>query len=324
MILGIFLTYKNKQKDYSTGKEAQKLADSIAKIAFSTDKETTSTIELPKTIGNSRYELNIENNNFAIKIITGSQKGKTYKTNVGTELKKISVPQPGEKLYTRWDKNKISVSSNPIKIGENLELEEIHKPPAFYDFAKNKPREAAALISSYHYVKRRYPRKENLDIKNYKWESENILKTKITSNGTLLTTLKIYGKENRKNIEHIKNSWFIEKYKIVESNLSFSEDCPSVRKAYLSNWFIKPEEVRSHFTGRTWKIKDENKILRIENINLKAATVTTKISRYPTWRVDLNSKDNPITAYLSMVFWKVNENQPCFVFESSPTLEAEI
>lgn len=324
LVLGIFLTYTQKQKEYSTGKKAEQLADKIARIAFSSDSGSSSIVKLPKTIGNSKYEFDVENNKFIIKITTGGQKGEIYESFVGTNVKEIEKPKPGEKIYTAWKNNEILVSSRPIREAEIIEPKNKNKPPEFYKFAKNNPLESSALISSYQYLKKIYPNKENIEIRKYEWVSKNIIKARATNNGKFLTAIKTSGKENNENIGHIYKSWVVKTHENTKKELQSSKRCPSVKKAYFSKWFIVPKEAKSNFKERTWTEKEENQPLKIENVSLRASTVYTKVSSYPTWGIKFESKNSSFTVHLSMVFWKADENEPCFVFESETKLEAKI
>lgn len=324
LLLGIFFVYTASQREYAVGDEAQALADDLSQTAFSSLPDQQQSYGLPKAVGTAGYEVDVENNTFIVRILGGGQKGKEYRSSLTIDLEvENSLPEPGNTLYIQGRVDNVILSASPIETPEKeLVNPASFEPPDFYEFAKENSREATGIIASYFYAKNQWPDAGNIDIRAYEW-SENTLKTAVTSEDGLSTSVLAHGKENQKNVGYIENVWTVIQLETSENGISNPESCPSIKNAYSDGWLYSPTEKVTNFQGRTWKSTEDNKtIIPPNNLDPHASTVTTNVSTYPSWRFKFTKNDTRYTVHLAAIPWSPSENQPGFVFESSPDLEA--
>lgn len=321
MLIGILLTFTSTQREYATGKEAQTLANNISKTAFSA-VDSQQTFQLYESVGNSDYELSIENKTFTVQILDGSQEGKKYQSTIGIELEvRDSLPEPGEKLYLRGDGEKIYASSHPISLPKEEIIEpENFKPPDFYDFAKDNPKTATGLIAAYFDARQEYGK--YIDISHYEWKSPNSLKARIVKNQNYLTTIKVQGNKNSDNVGYIEEVWTVENINETDGK-NLANTCPSIKEASLTGWLYSPEEVERRESRRTWRNEDNEVVEIPQNLKNKASAATTNVSTYPTWRFEFKKNNTNYILHFGAIAWKPSEDKPGFKFETSPTLEAD-
>ncbi len=324
LLIGIVLAYTSTQREYATGKEAQTLASNLSETAFSAVNNQQQTFQLYEAVGNSNYELDVENNTFIVKILSGDQQGKEYRSTLGIELEvRDNLPDPGETLYLGGTGEKVILSSSEISLTKReISETEAFKSPEFYEFSKQNPKTATGLISAYFYARQHYT-EENLDVTTYKWESSSILKAEIVQNQNYLTTLEVRGEENSDNVGYIDNVWTVNNIENSTEDIQNGKTCKSVENAYLTGWLYSPEKVESQLKNRTWRRYSDNEVVNIpQNIEGKASTVTTNVSTYSSWRFEFEANDNLYILHFGAMPWKIDENKPGFVFESKPKLVA--
>lgn len=326
LLIGIFLVYTGTQREYAAGKEAQALANDLSKTAFSVLRGQKP-FNLPETVGRAEYGLEVENNTFIVRILGGDLKGRGYRSTVGVKLEVRSLPEAGGILYLRGRSDRVIVSAFPIEAPKGKLRVESFKPPAFYKFARDNPSEATGIIASYYYAKQAYPNVENLDIRSYRWDpSENLLMTRVTSNGDFLTSIYIEGGGNHENVGYIDNFWVVTNFERVDQdicNIWNCSSCPSVDNAHTTGWLYPPKEVSAHLQRRTWRrIGDNETIVIPSDVDIQAATLTTNVSTYPTWRLKFSYEGTRHLVHFAAMPWNPTENQPGFVLESEPELEA--
>ncbi len=321
LLIGIFLAYSTTQKQYRVGEEAQTLANSLSKTAFSTLPKKSQTFNLYKSVGGANYELKIENQNFVVKII-GGRKGAEYKSGIGAKLEKRgTLPDPGGKLYLRGQINRVIVSSSPIEVGVLPEPgpTETYQDNFYENLAKENPRTASGIIASYYYARNNYPDEENLDVEGYFWKSKNELATLVSSDENFSVPIVLRG-VRYENTGKIDNSWAVENHIIGNAGGNNFVSCPSIANAHRTGWVYSPERVINLIQSRNW-VDSENNNLGIPNeLDPKASAVTTDVSTYPTWRFKFESGGDRYTFYFSAIPWKYSENTAGFVYESVPEL----
>lgn len=322
LLLGIFLIYTSTQNDYAIGSEAQTLADDLSHSVFSALTGQEQILDLPDTVGNASYELDMENSTFIVRITGGEMTGKEYRSTVGIKVELKSLPEPGHTLYARGAEKMVVISSTPTAPEEGPKPKKSFETPEFYQFAKNNPRAAAGIIASYYYARERYSQGENLDLRKFEWNSQDELKVRITSSENISEIIKVSGRENHDTLGQVENSWIISNLEPVSSAMSDPKSCPSVREAHETGWLYPPEEILSHLLGRTWKRTSDNRVLDLtEKVERSGAAVTTKVSTYPVWRYDF-SQSTKCLIYSTIMPWNPQENMAAFVFESKPDLRA--
>lgn len=324
MLLGVFLVYLSAQSRFAVGEEAQALANDLSYTCFSAFTQQQPTFELPLSVGGANYEFEVENNTFVVRVTSGSLRGNEYRSIVGVDLDVRSLPLPGGTLYAQGRPDNVivaaeSIGSPPRGFGEFVAPE----PPDFYFFAKENQREAAAIVASYFYAREHYPAEENLDIPSYKWVGENLL-AQVSSDGELMMGSRVLHHENGENVGLVDNSWVVEEVVNVGENVSGTLPCPSVENAVSRGWVYPPSEVIQHLRSRTWQMQDNTIVSLSENISWHASAVTTNVASYPAWRVEFRSNGTRFVMCFAMLPWAPDENQPGFIFQSKPELEALI
>ncbi|MEA1905072.1 MAG: hypothetical protein U9M97_04240 [Candidatus Hadarchaeota archaeon] len=324
MLLGIFLVYLSAQSRFAVGEGAQALANDLSYTCFSAFTQQQPTYELPSSVGGANYELEVENNTFVVRVTSGSLRGNEYRSIVGVDLDVRSLPSPGGTLYVQGRPENVIVaaehiSPSPQGFGGFVAPE----PPSFYFFAKENQREAAAIVASYFYACEHYRGEENLDILGYEWAGENLL-AQVSSDGELVTGLRVLPHESEENVGLVDNSWVVEEVEDVGENVGGIIFCPSVENAVSCGWVYPPSEVVRHLRSRAWRMRDNTIVALPEDISWRASAVTTNVASYPTWRFKFRSDGNRFVIHFAMIPWAPGENQPGFVFQSRPELEALI
>ncbi len=324
ILLGVFLIYLSAQSRFAVGEEAQALADDLSYTCFSAFTQQQPTYELPSSVGGADYELEVENNTFVVRVMSGSLRGSEYRSIVGVDLDVRSLPSPGDTLYAQGRPENVIVAAEPIGpppqgFGEFVTPE----PPNFYFFAKENQREAAAIVASYFYACERYPSGENLDILGYEWVGENLF-VQVSSAGWLMTGLRVLPCENEENVGLVDNSWVVEEVENVGENVGGMISCPSVENAVSCGWVYPPSEVIRHLRSRTWQMRDNIVVALPEDISWRASAVTTNVASYPAWWIEFRSNGTQFVIHFAMLPWAPDENQPGFIFQSKPELEVLI
>lgn len=325
LLIGILIAYTSTQRRYAAGGEAQQLATSLSKTAFSALPRQKQTFDLYKSVGRSDYKVIVENDTFSIKVLGGGQEGKEYRSSVGVDITvQPPPPEPGETLYMQGAGDIVIVSSSPVEPPEeNLTSPSTYEPPDFYGFAKENPKEATGIISAYYYAKQNYSGEKSIDIQDYKWKSSS-LNVRVTAGGDFLTTVEISGGKNSENVGLINETWIVTKIENTKNDISNTLSCPSVKEAHMTQWLYPPDEVSSKILKRTWKKTADNEIVTLpDNLNPIAASATTNVSTYPTWRFEFESDGTPYILHFAAFPWEFSENQPGFILESKPDLEAK-
>lgn len=318
LLAAAFFAYVYSQRGYEVGAQAQALADELSRTSFSALYQTAPTYDLPKSVGGAYYEVRIDNetNTFIVEA-----DGKSYRSAAGTNIKSVdSLPDSGGTLHALGVEDRVLISSNPIP-SENYEVEVITiTTPEFYYFAKDNAREAAAITAAYFRAIKAFPG-ENLDIQEYEWENSNTLLARVTSGGELLTVMRVGGYENSQDIGYIKNAWIVEEVENTSEDIS-GTDCPSIENAVSSGWVYSSSQIIRHLKTRAW-YKNDQPIKIPQDVKPTPSTATTSVSTYPTYRFEFLSGTTEYTLHFGLMSWKIDENQPGFVFESKPELEVE-
>lgn len=324
LLIGIFLAYTSTQREYATGERSQALADDLSRTAFSALPRHQPTYDLPESIEKSPYKLKIENDIVVVKITGGGLEGKEYRSSVGVDLEVKNIPEPGETFHAQGQVDKVFIDSSPLDPPkEELLSTKIPEPTDFYEFARDNPKEATGIISAYFHVRQLYPEEENLDVKSYEWETHNILKVRVTSVGNFLITIQVSGHENSEDIGSISSSWIVRELETSSENTPYTQSCPSIGKSHYSGWLYSPEAVVSLFQERTWRSTTDNQIITFpQALDWKCASVTTKISTFPTWRFEFSTSEKNNIIHFAAIPWAPYENRPGFTMESEPELEA--
>ncbi len=324
LLIGILIAYTSTQKEYTTGGEAQTLADSLSETAFSAIEGQQQTFQLYKAVGKSNYELDIENNTFIVRILGDKQEGREYRSTVGVELKiRDNLPEPGKTLYLRGTGEKVIVSSESITLSkEELKEPENYEAPEFYTFSKQNPKTSTGIIASYFYAKKNFST-DNLDIKGFRWKSSK-LEVRVIGGKNYLTTLEVQGEKNNDNVGYIDNLWIVTNVTTADNKIQNYNHSPSIEEAYRKGWLFSPEQAKETVKGRTWKRTSDNKTIEIsQTIDEKASAATTNISTYPTWRFEISKGNQMYIFHLAAMPWEYSEEDPGFAFESEPEMVAE-
>ncbi len=324
MLLGVFLVFLSTQSKFATGERAQALANDLSYICFSAFTQQQPIYRLPSTVGGANYELEVENNMFVVRITSGPLRGNEYRSIVGGSLEVHSLPLPGETLYAQGRFDNVIIAAEPIgPLSREFGSSVAPNPPNFYFFAKENQREGAAVAASYFYAREQYPDEENIDILGYRWVGENLL-VQASSGDEPLTALLVLPYENGENVGLIDNSWVVKKIADLNENVSEVVLCPSIKDATFCGWVYSPDAVIRHLRSRTWQMRDNTVVVFPENISWHASVVTTNVSGYPTWQFKFQLSGSQFVVYFAMLPWAPSENQPGFIFQSKPELEALI
>lgn len=326
LLIGIFLAYTATQREYAAGEKAQNLANDLSRTTFSALAKRQQTFDLPPAVGEADYELDIENNTFIVRVLDKDQKTREYRSGIDLDLEVRSLPGPGDTLYAQGRRDEVIISSSPIEPPQGeLTIEPSPEPPDFYEFAKDDPRTAAGAIASYFHIRELHSGRD-LDVKSYKWENEGTLLTRITSDGETVTGVRVTGHMDRDGVGLIRRAWIVTGLEDTEEKVEEKvegSNMPSIREAHSTGWLYPPEEILTQLRERTWRRKDDDRILSPpDNLDWGAASVTTDVSTYPTWRLEFESEGSHYVLHFGALAWDPGENRPGFVFESDPDLEA--
>ncbi|TKJ26200.1 MAG: hypothetical protein CEE41_02890 [Hadesarchaea archaeon B3_Hades] len=310
LLAGVLFMQLTKQREFEVGAQAQALADDLARTCSSVLPGQQPTLDLPSRLAGSSYELEIDENRstFIVWITGGTGEGESYWTvaNVGLLVENRGFA-PGGRVYFMRLGNVVVVSASPIEAPhENILPTPSGEPSEFYYFARENQREATAVIAAYFDVSQ--------DIDAYKWENSDSI---LVRAGSIL--LSVQGYENEENVGLVDNAWIISNIENYAGELAGAIPCPSPENAYLRGWLYSPSQALSYLRSRTWRRTSDNSTVAIPSDALvRAATVTTNVSTYPTWRVEW---ENYVIHYQTGPWWHA-ENTPGFVFQSKPELEA--
>jgi hypothetical protein len=340
MLAGIFIMQYNRQLEARVDEQAQALANDLARISFTAFSREQPSFLLPRNLGGSDYELNVDENSstFIVRIKAGKQSGTSYYSTANVSLSEDNFnPVPGGSVYFQRRGDNVVVSSSPITAPpENLLPPVTATPPEFYNLENNKvyAKVATAIAAAYFSVLENFVR-ENKPIKD---ENNNPLDVSGYENGEdVLVQIGYRGGENifgvevsfeyknyesPENIGKVIDAWIVTGLTILEENLTgtivnLSVENISVENAYASGWLYSPEEALAYLRSRTWMSGDNIVVVPADAL-VQAAAATTKVSTYPTYRVAF---DGYVIYYRAMP-WYWNEDQPGFVFQSDPKLEA--
>jgi hypothetical protein len=332
MLAGIFIMQYNRQLEARVDEQAQALANDLARISFTAFSREQPSFLLPRNLGGSDYELMVDNNTstFIVHIKAGRQSGMSYYATANVPLIKENFnPVPGGSVYFQSASGKVVVSSFLIG-GENRRppAAENATPPDFYNFAKENAKEATAIAAAYFFVLENFVH-ENKPIKDDNNNLLDVLRYNLDENtvqigyrgGANLFGVKVSFKfenyESMDNIGKVSNAWIVTDITINLDNLGSATTCPSVENAHDNGWFYENTEVLAYLRSRTWMIGDTPVVVP-ENALVRAAAATTNVLIYPTYRVTFED----YVIYYRAMPWYWKEDQPGFVFQSKPPLEA--
>ena len=330
MLAGIFIVQYNRQLEARVDEQAQALANDLARISFAAFSREQPSFLLPQTLGGSDYELSVNENTFIVHIKAGRQSGMSYYATTNVSLIENNFnPVPRSSVYFKWSGNVVITSSSPITAPqENLLPLVTATPPEFYYFAKENAKAATAIAAAYFFALENFALenkstkdKDNnpLDVWGYE-QDENVLVQIRYRGGENIFGVKVSlgykNYESTENIGKVGNAWIVTGLTIKE-NLTSATTCPSVENAHDYGWFYSPTEVLDYLRSRTW-MSGDTPVVVPENASVRAAAATTNVSIYPTYCVTF---DRYVIYYRAMPwYWK--EDQPGFVFQSKPPLEA--
>lgn len=320
LLLAVLVAYFQSQKRAEIGREARDLVDDLSRSSFSILSGGQRPYDLPEAVGGAPYELAVDEdrNAIVVRITGGSQKGVEYVGVVDADIQVHSIPSSGKVLYITENRGKIVFSKSPLQLpGKEISYPPTEKPD-FYEFAKKNTKEASAIGASYFWALNHYPKKENLDVREYKWEGSNTLLTQITSERGPLTVVRVSGHENDSDVGVVDRSWIIHQVENRGGNISGRTN-PSIKEAYENGWFYSPKQIIEYLQTRSWE-RTKNERTKVEIPTAPdnfGATSTTKVGTYPTYLIKFGN----YVIYFRAMPWYWSEDQPGFVFQSEPKLE---
>ena len=289
--------------------EAQGLADELASTAFSSLGGGQPTLDLPKDIGGSAYQISISNNNtFIVKIMGGRLRGRELSSIVNATLslenRDFTV---GGKAYFQRVGDVVVVSASPIAApAENLEQPATTAPPEFYYFAKESQREAAAITASYFHTLE--------DVKAYMWQDSNTLLVKLKTD----QMFRVQGFENLDKVDKIDNAWIVQQIDNFAREFTGAVSCPSPENAWRTGWLYSPSQALAALRSRSWRRVSDNVAVVVPiDATINAAAATTNVNTFLVYRIVF---ENYVIFYRAMPTWW-SEKRPGFVFQSDPQLE---
>jgi hypothetical protein len=331
MLAGIFIMQYNRQLEARVDEQAQALANDLARISFTAFSREQPSFLLPRNLGGSDYELNVNENTstFIVRIKAGKQSGMSYYSTVNVPLQvENSNFVPSGNVYFQRRGDNVVVSSSPIAAQEeNLLPPVTATPPEFYGFAKENAKEATAIAAAYFFVLKNFvhenkPIKDDnnnlLDVLGYNLD-ENTVQIGYRGGANLFgvkVSFEFENYENMDNIGKVSNAWIVTDITINLNNLGSATTCPSVENAHDNGWFYENTEVLAYLRSRTW-MNGDNIVVVPADARVDAAAATTNVSIYPTYRVTFEG----YVIYYRAMPWYWADNAPGFVFQSKPSLE---
>ncbi len=318
MMAFIFISVYDQQLNARVDEQAETLAAELAKTAFTTLSGGQQTLDLPRDLGGSTYAIEVQDNNtFVVRILGGRRVGNTYpafaNTAVTIENQDFS---PGGKVYFMRSGDQVIVSATSIEAPlENIVPTPTGEPPEFYFFARENQREATAIAAAYFEALGSYPG-ENIDASAYRWEGANSLLAQVTSGGAPLTVLKVTGSENGVDVGAVTGAWVVD---LVENaaDIGSATACPSPDNAYRTEWLYSSQGALGDLRARTWRRVVDNVAVTVPaDATVQAASATTNVSTYPTWRVTFEG----YVIFYRMMPWWTEDNMAGFVIQSDPEL----
>lgn len=314
----LLISVYEQQLSAQVDEQAIALVNELARTAFVSLSGGQPTLDLPMDLGGSPYSLSVQDNSvFVVRIVAGRRSGASFSAvvnaNVTVENDEFS---PGGSVFFMRSGNGVIVSASPIEaIPEVVSQPPSAEPPSFYQFAKDNPRAAAAIVAVYFDARTRYPL-ENVDVVQYREENTDFL-VQIRHGSGELENIRVRGSENNHPVGVVVNAWVVEQLEAA-GDIGSASPCPSVDNAYLSRWLYSPRDALNILRSRTWYRASDNMPVTVPSDALvQASAVTTNISMvYPAWRVLFEG----YTIFFKMMPWWEMENLPGFVFQSEPEL----
>lgn len=321
LLFGISITYLQKQREYSKKREAQMIADGISKAVFSALPQERTEYDLPKKIGGSPYELQIEEDTIQIRFTGGNLEGQKFSSTVGVDLSTAendALPEPGNILNAIGNQGNVIISTGNIAPSKTTKAgTENLKTPAFYHFAKENTKIATGIMAAYFRKENKMGENETPDVKSYSWNQEGL---EVNFNGEN-HAIKITGQGKETEGNTIEKTWFPNEFKKI-SRPSTHQISPSIKEALKSGWIYSPDQAVSLLRERGFRSEKTGKSVSItENPEIEIICVKTNVSTYPAWKISFESKGENIKIYLGALTWRYNENKPGFTFYSNPPLE---
>ena len=305
----VFALFYERQLEARVVGQAQSLADELASTAFSSQGGGQPTLNLPRDIGGSAYQISISNNNtFIVKIMGGRLKGREYSSIVNaTLLLENGNFTPGGKAYFQRAGDVVIVSASPIAApAKNLEQPATTTPPEFYYFAKESQREAAAIAATYFHALE--------DANAYKWQDSNTLLVKLKND----QVFQVQG-ENLDKVDKVDNAWIVQRIDNFAGGFTGAMPCPSPENAWRSGWLYSPSQALAALRSRSWRrVSDNVAVVVPVDATINVAAATTNVGTFLVYRVEWEN----YTIYYRAIPWWHEENIPGFVFQSKPKLEA--
>ncbi len=316
----LFITLYNQQLDVRVDEQANALADDLSRTAFTSLSGGQPILELPRDVGGSAYTIEVQENSiFVVKIAGGRRAGNSYSALVNATVTVENQDfSPGGRVYFMRSGDQIIVSAASIEAPvENIAPVPTGEPPEFYYFAQSNPRDAAAIGAAYFEARELYSAENDIDVSSYRWESADSLLAQITSGEVPLAVLRVMGSEDGTDVGKVDTAWVVGQVESDE-NIGSATTCPSPDNAYRSSWLYSPQGVLNHLRSRTWRRVSDNTVVAVPaDASIQAASATTNVSTYPTWRVTFES----YVIFYQMVPWWEQEDTAGFVFQSEPPLE---
>ncbi len=314
----LFISVYEQQLSAQVDEQASALVNELAQTAFTSFVGGQPTVGLPTDLGGSPYSLSVQDNSvFVVRIVAGRRSGASFSAVVNANVTvENQVFSPGGSVFFMRSSDGVIVSASPIEaIHEIVAQPPSIEPPLFYYFAKDNPKEAAAIVAAYFDSRARYPA-ENIDILQYRWEDPDSLLAQVRRGSGALETTRVRGGENNYPVGVVVNAWVVE---LLENagDIENASSCPSPDNAYLSRWLYSPKDALNRLRSRTWYRASDNMPVTVPaDAIVQASAVTTNISVYPAWRVSFED----YTIFFQMMPWGEMENIPGFVFQSNPEL----
>ncbi len=179
LLCGIFAIQVREQRKVAIDEQAQSIVDDIARACFAVLTRQQLSYPMPASIGGCSYELEVDNQTIALRMLDGLRRGQSYCSIVNVAIEVRSLASPGGVLYLMRQGDRVIISADPIEAEiSRIEQPTADIPPEFYAWAKENQIEAAAMVAAYCYAQNRYaPMREGklLDVIGYARDGEDIL-----------------------------------------------------------------------------------------------------------------------------------------------------
>jgi hypothetical protein len=328
VLAAVFAVQLRRQAEVAVDWQAQNLANSLARTAFTAVKIAQQTFDLPASIVGSLYELSVdvERSSFVVRIIDGIRAGSTYFSAVNLPLfLEDSNFRPGSKIYFQRLGDRVIVSASPIETRwEKVTYPTSSVVPEFYGWAKVNVREAVVAVAAYFFAReflQASPTGKVLDVVSLD-RADNFIIAHVgyRDSGTYAASFRAVAVENGEKVGMVSRIWMITKLENFKNEAISPTPCPSIENAASSNWLFSPSQLLRYLRSRTWRDEENNLIEIPQAVRYYPAAAYTNVSIYPTWIFEFEANGKKFKFCHSMMLWFYGDNDPGFVFQSNPLI----